>query len=155
MELQPSGGVTVTLVVPDQTPVQKSEAARLRNAIAQYGFSEYAGAGVWEGIRESHVRIEIFLGEDGASAALRSVLRAFAAYGVNAKDMVLYWRVDGKVYFAAPAELRDSLPVLATRRKIGDSCPRCGVILSGKTLIESEPCADCARGEVSCHACGW
>lgn len=33
-------------------------------------------------------------------------------------------------------------------------CPKCGEVLSGKTLT-GEPCADCAAGNISCHACGW
>lgn len=34
-------------------------------------------------------------------------------------------------------------------------CPRCNEPLTGRTIPENEPCADCAAGRVSCHSCGW
>jgi len=79
----------LTLIVPVETERQRMAANLLRVNLAPLGYSEYDGRGVWKGLAERHVRIEVFT-EDAA------VVRAHHyRYGQAAREHTLARIVDG------------------------------------------------------------
>ena len=84
---------SIVLIVPTETEQQRKAAAALRVRLAPAGYSEYEGRGVWRGLVEQHVRIEVFA-EDV------SIIRAYHyEYGTLAREHTLARIVDGRPEF--------------------------------------------------------